>query len=137
METNINFDAMRIRIEFLYRLTCMLFATPLANQQSEGRLSARSIDELASAVATQGCHLIFKHRRDDGFTFGPSEIHSKAICQLIVSAFNDISLKIHEECEGLPITLTLGKTELCIIDGIDELMEQIKSLLTETEVSNG
>jgi hypothetical protein len=58
--------------------------------------------------------------------------------ELVADGLNDITQKIIRETEGLPLTLTIGKREINLQEGLDELMERIEGFFSvkESEVNH-
>ncbi len=127
---NVNYDAMRIRLEFLYRILCEC-------NDADGFIDGHNASHFIATVSTQ---LICKHRVDGTFQISPAERNLwHGFGLLVAEGLNDITQKIIRETEGLPITLTFGKREITLQVGLDELMDRIKGLFAsvEREVSNG
>lgn len=133
MGNQINFGTMKIRLEFLFRL----LLTQNVTLYNKG-LSEVDVQDFLSNMITEGSTIAFVYRRDHGFTHSEAElINNHGFGNVIADGFNSIARKIDRECAGLPITLTLGKKELIIKDGMSDLMKTIRELFKGKEVANG
>jgi hypothetical protein len=135
MNRPVNYKRLRAEITFLFRLI-MLNNKVMVDVGG----SKKNIDDDCSKIATLGTNLIFTHRSDDGFTISPEEQNNSiGIGQAIIDSFQKSAIKIHDECFGLPITLSVNKEELILRAEVDELIETLKFLFEgkKEEVNNG
>lgn len=126
----INYTTMRIRMDFLFRVMLQVFKrnikAGIPQELAEG--------DMAGLVAI-GCSMIHRHRADDGFMISETEqqLGLKAY-HLVVERFMAIINK-SRETSGLPITLSLGREEIYIREGIDSLIEELKALYGAEELN--
>jgi hypothetical protein len=131
----IDYDAMRIKLDFLFRI----IDTMNSEAQSEG-VSHEIVTELLGNVLMAGTAVIHKYRTESGFTLNPQEAEAcLAIGDYMLNRFVDLHSKIFEAVSGMPITLLIGKKELMIREGIDEMINWLKTFYAagERELSNG
>ena len=133
MEAPINFDAMRIKIEFLFR-TLIAFNNDM---QSTAQLNNEEITALASAFVLSGIKVVHFYRREDQFDLSNLDHIQGFLAEHIGDKFTEMSHKIYHACNGLPITLTFGKSQLIIEEGMDDIMDFLKGFYEDQkEVSN-
>lgn len=134
MDKQINWEAMRIRIEFLYRI---MNWNNVIGQRAMG-LKAFELERINSLVATAGLQIAYTHRIDDRWTDSEKERNdATSISRVIAHEYMLISDNIMIECNGLPITLVYAKQECILQEGIDRIMRMVRELIEGEEVSNG
>jgi hypothetical protein len=130
----INYDTMRIRMEFLYRTINM--GGVIMNRSM--KLSDNEQETVTSVLASAGLQVIYLHRIDGLLIENESEKRSAfAIAQVIADEFMRLSQKIHHACCGLPISITLARYEMMVQEGIDKILEIVKGLIEGKEAVNG
>lgn len=119
---------MRIRLEYLYRMLCEC-------NDPDGFIEGQTA---SNYIATAGLVLICKHRHNDHFQTSDSEAElAREFSEIVSEKFNTITMRIREDCDGLPITLTFSKHEINLQVGLDEMIEELKGFFKESEVANG
>lgn len=134
MDKQINWEAMRIRIEFLYRI---MNWNNVIGQRAMG-LKAFELERINSLVATAVLQIAYTHRVDGQWTDSEQERNNAtAISQVIAHEYMLISDNIMIECAGLPITILYIKQEGILQEGIDRIMKTVKELIEGKEVAHG
>lgn len=134
MDKQINWEAMRIRLEFLYRVMnwCNLIG------QRQMRMSQEQLDVINSLVASAGLQIAYCHRIDGQWVDTEQERRdATTISHVIANEYMLISDNIMIECAGLPITLLYAKQECLIQEGIDRIMATVREIIERKEVANG
>lgn len=130
----VNYDLMRVRLEFLYRT---MNRGNMIMQQFLGA-SPNEIEQTQSVVASAGLQVLYMYRIEGEFIDSPAEKRSaEAIARFIADEFMRLSESINRECSGLPISLLITRYEIMVQGGIDKILEQVKGLIEGKEVSNG
>lgn len=134
MDKQINWDAMRIRLEFLYRV---LNWTNLIGQKVM-RMRDEELQRVISLMATGGLQVAYCHRIDGQWVDSEKERNdATTISHVIANEFELISDNIRIECAGLPITLVYIRQEAMIQEGIDRIMSTLRELIEGKEVARG
>lgn len=131
----INFDTMRIRLDFLFRTIAMMHYACEAEKMPQ-----RDMEHINSMLATCALHLVYKHRLDERFQDSEAErVNARAFSQLCVDHFMTASKKIHDATVGIPITIRINREEMLTRHVIDDLIDILKGMLTPEvkEVSHG
>ncbi len=124
MSRLINYEAMKIKIELTFRLL-----QTISNEMQHEQLPVGLIESELSKIGSLSIGLIYHHKLDDMIEMNSNQsANAHAFGVLVFDAFMNLQKKIANECNGLPITLSIGKKELIIRKGMDDLMDLIKKM---------
>jgi hypothetical protein len=125
----INYDVMKIKLELVFRLL-----QSIASEMRNGNQRMTEIENELSRVGSIAVSIIFQFRHEGTFQMSEAEhINGHAFGQVVFDHFMNLQRKIAEECTGLPITISITRNHLLIMDGMDELIELIKELSEKKE----
>jgi hypothetical protein len=125
MALEINYDAIRIKLEFTYRVLTQL---AVGFQIRKPNYSDEIMMDLIAMVGTRCAAEIHTHRYPDMMQVSNSEVmYTKVIAKLIIDELNKLQFKIHAELCGLPITLTIAMEEGLVREGCDKIVDLLKA----------
>jgi hypothetical protein len=124
----INFDAMRVKIEFLFRLVDALSV----HYNREG-IDEHLRNVQLSDIATFGGQIINRYRRTDNASIINQEEFEidREVIKMIFEELETCINGINDAVEGLPITLSFGKREIMILESSDRLIQTLMTYYQE------
>ncbi len=129
-EFQINWDAMRIRLEFTYQLLKRLddiihtgYFEEFGIAAKDAKIMEDSITTVVSYIAHSYC-VDKKHLID----FNQWAI-SRDMAEIIADEFAEINIRMRIACEGLPFAAHLTDEKMILQDGMDWLIVRLKNLL--------
>lgn len=130
----VNYDAMRIKLEFLYRLLNYTQAT----MRVQYKMSEADILPTTNLVSTIGLNLIWVQRAVPGepVTIDASK-KAQYICQIIADEMLGLAARIRIECAGIPTDEILVRSEQILQDGIDKIVRMIQDISEGKGVHHG
>jgi hypothetical protein len=122
----INYESMRSRIEFLFRL--------IGKQYSRtDSFPPDAVKRLVSMITTDGINLIFLHRYDDKISFEASERKTQVeFAEIVIRYMNSIR-KAMQTLPPAPTEITIGNIEILIRDGINDMLNELKAFFERME----
>lgn len=134
MDKPIDYNVMRVKLEFLYRMLNynMVYARGKGYSQS-------GAEEINNIVATVGLNLIWIQRADPAaIVTRHASIAAVGPCQVIADKLIKLAESVREKWDTtLPIKARVERYEEQIKSGIDEIIETIRGLVEGKEAAHG
>jgi hypothetical protein len=132
----INFDLMRTRIEFLFRMIGKM-------NGRDFQMPIQAINRLTSMLVGDGISIIFIYRKDDLVDLtDEGKRNTDLFAEIVVRHFNNIRHRMMQPSPTLGDQI--GNLEIFIREGIDTMMMELKMFFEklekaseQKEVSNG
>ena len=124
-----NFDVMRARIEFLFRMVGKIYS-----DQSVVEMPPQVAQKLANMTARNGIDIAFLHRDSELIDFSEGEAKRLKIFGEIVTRHFNVIRKQMEALPAVPMTEMVANIEIVIREGIDILMIEAKAFFEREQM---
>jgi len=128
----VNYEAMRIKLEFLYRM--LNYANAMMIRQY--RMREEDTMPTISLIGTVGLNLIWIQRAIPEVVTIEASKKAQGICQMLSDELIAISEKVIKGCEGVSGDELYQRSEEILQAGLDGLMAMIVKILEGKEESH-